>query len=96
MRPPNVFDAVRFETTDLEVCEDCFLFIADIELDEDVPFGTLSGHDDWRRQGWQLHPGDSELDDTFTWNVACDCCGSTVSGKRCHVVAMRPRKLVTA
>ena len=84
---------MRYRTTELLVCTDCALFIANGDLPS-ATYGTdedddrvIVGAQRW--QDWQLHMGDSENDHTFSWSW-CDHCHSTLGGPRHHAVAMRP------
>jgi hypothetical protein len=75
------------ETTDLQVCHDCIMYIANGDLPDDNPANWQPEQVDRAWQGYQLALGDSDKDDEFSWSP-CEGCGSRLAGNRFHCVAI--------
>ncbi len=72
------------EITDIQVCADCILYIANGDLPED------DNSNGWRPEqfetkwkGYQVCAGYSDQDNEFSWS-SCDGCGSVLGGSRHH------------
>ena len=83
----------RWESHELDICEDCQAVIANGELPGNTRWDLTAWGEavevNWpNAEGWQLVNGEGDGEGHFSrWG--CDCCGSTLAGQRYPGVAMR-------